>query len=60
MSLKPVCPVAVTARILDARWTLQIIHNLRQHRRFCQLQKLVGASTRPRFPNGSSSWKSKG
>ena len=37
------CPVAATARILGARWTLQIIHNLRQRRRFCQLQELVGS-----------------
>ena len=36
------CPVAATARILGARWTLQIIHNLRQRRRFCELQELVG------------------
>lgn len=36
------CPVAATARILGARWTLQIIHHLRQRRRFCELQQLVG------------------
>jgi len=42
MSREPTCPVAATARILGARWTLQIIHNLRQRRRFCELQKLVG------------------
>lgn len=42
MSPEEVCPVAATARILGARWTLQIIHNLRQRRRFCQLQESVG------------------
>ncbi len=36
------CPVAATAQILGARWTLQIIHHLRQRRRFCELQELVG------------------
>ena len=42
MSPELVCPVAATARILGARWTLQIIHHLRQRRRFCELQELVG------------------
>lgn len=42
MSPELICPVAATARILGARWTLQIIHNLRQRRRFCELQELVG------------------
>jgi len=37
------CPVAAAARILGARWTLQIIHNLRQRLRFCELQELVGS-----------------
>jgi len=36
------CPVEATARILGARWTLQIIHNLRRRRRFCELQELAG------------------
>jgi len=35
------CPVAITGRILGMRWTLQIIHNLREPRRFCELQKDV-------------------
>lgn len=38
----PLCPVAITGHILGMRWTLQIIHNLRQPRRFCELQKVVG------------------
>ncbi len=36
------CPVTAVAQILGARWTLQIIHHLRQRRRFCELQALVG------------------
>jgi len=42
MSPEIECPVAATARILGARWTLQIIHHLRQRRRFCELQELAG------------------
>jgi len=42
MSRKTMCPVAVTAHILGMRWTLQILHNLRRRRRFCELQKRVG------------------
>lgn len=37
-----ICPVRATARILGARWTLQIVHHLRERRRFCELQNLVG------------------
>ncbi len=40
-------PVALTDRILGARWTLQIIHNLRARRRFCELQQAV-AGINPR------------
>ncbi len=36
------CPVAATARILGSKWTLQIIHNLRQRRRYCELRARVG------------------
>lgn len=36
------CPVAATARILGTKWTLQIIHNLRQRRRYCELRARVG------------------
>lgn len=42
MSPESMCPVTATARILGARWTLQIIHNLRERHRFCELQDLVG------------------
>ncbi len=36
------CPVAATARILGTRWTLQIIHHLREPRRYCELRARVG------------------
>ncbi len=42
MTPELVCPVTATARILGARWTLQIIYHLREPRRFCELQDLVG------------------
>jgi len=41
MGGEAVCPVSATARILGMRWTLEIVHNLRQRRRFCELQKRV-------------------
>ena len=41
MSPESECPVAAVTRILGARWTIQIIYNLRQPRRFCELQELV-------------------
>jgi len=41
MSREAECPVAATARILGMRWTLEILHNLRRRRRFCELQKRV-------------------
>ncbi|MCX7853162.1 MAG: helix-turn-helix transcriptional regulator [Caldilineales bacterium] len=37
-----ICPVAAVTRLLGARWTMQIIHPLRQPRRYCELQDLVG------------------
>ena len=36
------CPVAAMARVLASRWTLEIIHNLRERRRFCELQAKLG------------------
>lgn len=36
------CPVEAISRILGARWTLQIIYQLRTPNRFCELQALVG------------------
>jgi DNA-binding HxlR family transcriptional regulator len=40
--LEKICPIEATARILGSRWTLQIIHNLREPRRYCELQEQVG------------------
>ena len=34
--------MAATARILGKRWTLEIIHNLRQRRRYCELRARLG------------------
>jgi len=36
------CPVAATARVLGARWTIQILYQLALPRRFCELQDAVG------------------
>lgn len=38
-----VCPVSAVTRLLGSRWTMQIIHHLRERRRYCELQELVGA-----------------
>jgi len=43
MTPEQICPVAAVTRLLGARWTLQIIHHLRQPRRYCELQDLVGS-----------------
>jgi len=37
-----VCPVSAVTRLLGSRWTMQIIHHLREPRRYCELQDLVG------------------
>lgn len=43
MTQEPVtCPVAAMTQLLGSRWTMQIIHHLRQHRRFCELRAAVG------------------
>lgn len=40
-----VCPVAVLTRILGTRWTLQILHHLREPRHFSELrERLPGIS----------------
>lgn len=36
------CPLNASARILGARWTLEILYNLREPRRFCEIQDAVG------------------
>jgi DNA-binding HxlR family transcriptional regulator len=42
MSTENICPVAAMTRLLGSRWTMQIIHHLRQPHRFCELRALVG------------------
>lgn len=37
-----VCPVSAVTRLLGSRWTMQILHHLREPRRYCELQDLVG------------------
>ncbi len=36
------CPIAAVTRILGRRWTLELLYYLRERRRFCELQQLVG------------------
>jgi DNA-binding HxlR family transcriptional regulator len=36
------CPLASSARILGARWTLEILYNLREPLRFNEIQESVG------------------
>jgi DNA-binding HxlR family transcriptional regulator len=37
-----VCPLALGERILGTRWTMEIVHHLREPKRFCELQELAG------------------
>ncbi len=36
------CPVAAVTQLLGARWTLLILHHLRQRRRYGELRSRVG------------------
>jgi len=36
------CPIHSITRILGRKWTLELIYYLRERRRFCELQELVG------------------
>lgn len=36
------CPLALGERILGTRWTMEIVHHLREPKRFCELQELAG------------------
>ncbi len=40
------CPVAATARLLGARWTIQILYLLARPMRFCELQHAIGVNPR--------------
>lgn len=42
MKAEKICPLTASARILGARWTLEILHHLREPRRFCEIQDAVG------------------
>lgn len=42
MNTQEKCPMTASARILGARWTLEIIYHLRERQRFCRLQEAVG------------------
>ncbi len=37
------CPIEGITRVLGRRWTLELIYYLRQRRRFCELQTLLGS-----------------
>ena len=36
------CSIAKAAEILGRKWTLEMIYNLQEKRRFCELQNIVG------------------
>jgi DNA-binding HxlR family transcriptional regulator len=36
------CPISAIARTLGRKWALELLFNLRQHNRFCELQAAVG------------------
>lgn len=36
------CPITKAANILGRKWTLEMIHFLRERKRFCELQEIVG------------------
>jgi DNA-binding HxlR family transcriptional regulator len=47
MGTGKLCPLAASARILGARWTLEILYNLRKPLRFCEIQdSLAGVNPR--------------
>jgi len=36
------CPITKAAKILGRKWTLEMIYYLREGKRFCELQEVVG------------------
>jgi len=36
------CPITKAAKVLGRKWTLEMIHYLRERKRFCDLQENVG------------------
>jgi len=42
MTIKPNCPISKASQTLGKKWNLQIIYYLRERKRFCELQEVVG------------------
>ncbi len=38
----PHCPITKAAKVLGRKWTLEMIYYLRERKRFCELQEIVG------------------
>ncbi len=36
------CPISNAANVLGRKWTLEMIYYLRERKRFCELQEIVG------------------
>lgn len=36
------CPITKAANVLGRKWTLEMIYYLRERKRFCELQEIVG------------------
>jgi len=36
------CPIAKATKVLGRKWTLEMIYYLRERKRFCELQEIVG------------------
>ena len=36
------CPITRATKVLSSKWTLEMIYNLREQKRFCELQEIVG------------------
>jgi DNA-binding HxlR family transcriptional regulator len=36
------CPITKAATVLGRKWTLEMIYNLQEQKRFCELQEILG------------------
>jgi DNA-binding HxlR family transcriptional regulator len=36
------CPITKAAKVIGRKWTLEMIYYLRERKRFCELQEIVG------------------
>ncbi len=36
------CPITQAAKVIGRKWTLEMIYYLRERKRFCELQEIVG------------------